>query len=212
MHIRSATNPPNKKIAKLRRCSPAFQQVYAPRVSCVPFNMGSKNVRRCCALLKSLGLRPTWIVTTYPSRSWTDILSRSPPKAISDSESCEHLLNKLTEFKKNGCKMLVIEYGPIVNCRISPVWDLFINLGEMERILGIRVKIQGILPPGEQDPNSITKTRQYCKHHINYSSKVCYIQHKTVINSILTIPWRLLWQRALDHPMAYQPCNMSISI
>ncbi len=42
MHIRSATNPPNKKIAKLRRCSLAFQRVYAPRVSCVPFGMGLK--------------------------------------------------------------------------------------------------------------------------------------------------------------------------
>jgi hypothetical protein len=83
--------------------------------------------------------------------------------------------------------MLVIEYDPIDNRCMSPVWDLFINLGEMERILGIRVKIQVIPPPGEQDPNSITKTRRYCKHYINYSSKICYIQHKTVIN--------------LDHPM-----------
>jgi hypothetical protein len=73
----------------------------------------------------------------------------TPPKAISDSESCEHLLNKLTEFKKNGCKMLVIEYSPIDNRHMSPVWDLFINLGEMERILEIRVKIQVIPPPGK---------------------------------------------------------------
>jgi hypothetical protein len=48
-----------KKIAKLRRCSPAFQRVYSPRVSCVPLGMGSKNVRRRCALLKNLGLRRT---------------------------------------------------------------------------------------------------------------------------------------------------------
>ncbi len=106
----------------------------------------------------------------------------TPPKAISDSESCEHLLNKLTEFKKNGCKMLVIEYGPIDNRRMPPVWNLFINLGEMEW-----VKILVIPPPGKRDPNSITKTCWYCKHHINYSSKVCYIQHKPVID--------------LDHPM-----------
>ncbi len=111
----------------------------------------------------------------------------TPPKAISDSESCEHLLSKLTEFKKNGCKMLVIEYDPIDNRPMSPVWDLFINLGEMERILEIRVKIKVIPPPGKQDPNSITKTRRYCKHHLNYIFKVCYIQHKTVIN--------------LDHPV-----------
>ncbi len=78
--------------------------------------------------------------------------------------------------------MLVIEYGPIDNRRMPPVWNLFINLGGMEW-----VKIQAIPPPGKRDPNSITKTRWYCKHHVNYSSKVCYIQHKTVID--------------LDHPV-----------
>jgi hypothetical protein len=52
----------------------------------------------------------------------------------------------------------------------------------MECILGIRVKLQVIPPPGERDPNSITKNQQYCKHHVIYSSKVQYVQHKTVIN------------------------------
>ena len=56
----------------------------------------------------------------------------TPPKAISDSESGEYLLSKLTEFKKKGCKIFVIEYDPINNHRKAPVWDLFINLGEMD--------------------------------------------------------------------------------
>ncbi len=112
----------------------------------------------------------------------------TPPKAISDSESGKYLLNKLTDFKKNDCKIFVIEYDPINNCRMAPVWDLFIILGDMERILGIRVKVQVIPSPGERDPSSITKQHWYCKHHVNYtSSKVQYIQHKTVIN--------------LDHPV-----------
>ncbi len=85
----------------------------------------------------------------------------TPPKATSDSESQEHSLNKLTEFKKNGCKMFVIEYDPMDNHRMAPLWDLFINSGELERILGIRVKVQVIPPPGERDPNSITKTCRY---------------------------------------------------
>jgi hypothetical protein len=106
----------------------------------------------------------------------------TPPKAPSDSESKEHSLNKISEFKKNGCKMFVIEYDPIDNRRMAPIWALFIDSGEMERILGIRVKLQVIPPPGERDPNSITKNRRYCKHHVNYSSKVRYVQHKTVIN------------------------------
>jgi hypothetical protein len=78
--------------------------------------------------------------------------------------------------------MLVIEYNPIDNQRMAPLWDLFINSGEMERILGIRVKVQVIPVPGKRNPNLITKTCWYCKHHVNYSSKVCYIQHKSIIN------------------------------
>ena len=96
----------------------------------------------------------------------------TPPKAPSDLESKEHSLNNISEFKKNGCKMFVIEYDPIDNQQMAPVWALFIDSGEMERILGIRVKLQVIPPPGERDPNSITKNRRYCKHHVNYSSKV----------------------------------------
>jgi hypothetical protein len=106
----------------------------------------------------------------------------TPPKAICNLESGEYLLNKLTAYKKNGCKIFVIEYDPINNRRMAPMWDLFINSGDVERILGIRVKVQVIPPPGECDPNSITKQHWYCKHHVNYSSKVWYIQHKTVIN------------------------------
>jgi hypothetical protein len=52
----------------------------------------------------------------------------------------------------------------------------------MDRILCLRVKVQVILLPGEHDTNSITKQRLYCKHQVNYSSKVCYSQHKTIIN------------------------------
>ena len=103
----------------------------------------------------------------------------TPPKAPSDSESKEHSLNKISEFKKNGCKMFVIEYDPIDNRQMAPVWALFMDSGEMEHILGIRVKLQVIPPPGERDPNSITKNRRYCKHHVIYSSKVRYVQHKT---------------------------------
>ncbi len=92
------------------------------------------------------------------------------------SESGEYSLNKLTEFKKNGCKILVIEYNPLYNRRMAPVWDLFIDFGEMDQILGLRVKVQVIPTPGEHDPNLITKQHRYDKHHVNYSSKVYYRQ------------------------------------
>jgi hypothetical protein len=111
----------------------------------------------------------------------------TPPKATSDLESQEHSLNKLTKFKKNGCKMFVIEYNPIDNCWMALLWDLFINSGELERILGIRVKVQVIPPPGKCGPNSITKACWYCKHYVNYSSKVWYIQHKSIIDLVHSI-------------------------
>ena len=96
----------------------------------------------------------------------------TPPKTISDSKCGNYLLNKLTEFKKNGCKIFVIEYDPIDKRHMASVWDLFIYLRDVEHILGIGVKVQVIPPPGERDPNSISKQRWYCKHHVNYSSKV----------------------------------------
>jgi hypothetical protein len=80
----------------------------------------------------------------------------TPPKATSDLESWEHSLNKLTEFNKNSCKMFVIKYDLIDNHRMAPLWDLFINSRELERILGIRVKVQVIPPPGKCNLNSIT--------------------------------------------------------
>jgi hypothetical protein len=46
----------------------------------------------------------------------------TPLKAISDSESGEYLLNKLTELRKNGCKIFVIEYSPVDNRRMASVW------------------------------------------------------------------------------------------
>ncbi len=82
IHIRyTIRNPPNKRTAKPRRCSMAFPLVYALRVLCAPSAMGWRNVRRHCAMPRSLQSRPTWIVIIFPSQSWMDILSRSlPPK------------------------------------------------------------------------------------------------------------------------------------
>jgi hypothetical protein len=96
----------------------------------------------------------------------------TPPKTISNLESGDYLLNKLAELNKNGCKIFVIEYDPIDNQCMAPVWDLFINSGDMADILGIRVKVQVIPSLGECNPNFITKQCWYCKHHVNYSSKV----------------------------------------
>jgi hypothetical protein len=49
----------------------------------------------------------------------------TPPKASSAPENKEHSLNKIKEYQKNGCKMFIIEYNPIDNPQMSPVWELF---------------------------------------------------------------------------------------
>jgi hypothetical protein len=134
---------------------------------------------------RNLQSKQIWIAIPVMNRYFKQV---TPPKAISDLKSGEYLLSKLSKIKKYGCKIFAIAYDPVDNRRMAPVWDLFINLGEMDQILGLRVKVQVILPPGERDPNSIMKQCRYCKHCVNYSSKVCHSQHKKIIN--------------LDHPVA----------
>ena len=119
--------------------------------------MDSKSVRKLCSTKKfSIDANMTRYDLPLPIMNGY-FKQVTPPKAPSDSKSKEHSLNKIPEFKKNRCKMFVIEYDPNDNRRMAPVWALFIDSGEMERILGIRVKLQVSPPPGERDPNSITK-------------------------------------------------------
>ncbi len=188
MRTRSATNLPNWRIAKQRRCLPAFLLVYAPRVSCALFGMAWRKARSCFAMPRSLQSRPTWIGIIFAYQSWMVISSMwlLPKQPAIWKVRNIHLTNSPSS-KKNHCKMLAIEYSLIDNRCMAPRWDLFINSAEMECILGIRVKVQVFPPLGEQDPNLITMNRWLCKHHINYSSKIWYIQHKKVIN--------------LDHPI-----------
>jgi hypothetical protein len=44
----------------------------------------------------------------------------TPPKAISNSESGEYLLNKLIEFKKNGCNFLSLNMTPSTTAAWHP--------------------------------------------------------------------------------------------
>ncbi len=83
----------------------------------------------------------------------------TPPKATMDSESKEHHSINSMNIRRMAARYLSLNTTPLIITRwLNCGMDLFINSGEMECILGIRVKVQVIPPPGERDPNSITKT------------------------------------------------------
>jgi hypothetical protein len=175
--------PTQRKNSKAEKMFPGVPAVLCPEGLMRSIRHGLKKCEKALCNAKKFSIEANMNRYDLPLPIMNGYFKQvTPPKAPSDSESKEHSLNKIPEFKKNGCKMFVIEYDPIDNRRMAPVWALFIDSGEMERILGIRVKLQVIPPPGERDPNSITKNRRYCKHHVIYSSKVRYIQHKSVIN------------------------------
>jgi hypothetical protein len=175
--------PTQRKNSKAEKMFPGVPAVLCPEGLMRSIRHGLKKCEKALCSAKKFSIDANMTRYDLPLPIMNGYFKQvTPPKAPSDSESKEHSLNKIPEFKKNGCKMFVIEYDPIDNRRMAPVWALFIDSGEMERILGIRVKLQVIPPPGERDPNSITKNRRYCKHHVIYSSKIRYVQHKTVIN------------------------------
>jgi hypothetical protein len=175
--------PTQRKNSKAEKMFPGVPAMLCPEGLMRSIRHGLKKCEKALCNAKKFSIEANMTRYDLPLPIMNGYFKQvTPPKAPSDSENKEHSLNKIPEFKKNGCKMFVIEYDPIDNRRMAPVWALFIDSGEMERILGIRVKLQVIPPPGERDPNSITKNRRYCKHHVIYSSKVRYVQHKTVIN------------------------------
>jgi hypothetical protein len=175
--------PTQQKNSKAEKMFPGVPAVLCPEGLMRSIRHGLKKCEKALCGAKKISIDANMTRYDLPLPIMNGYFKQvTPPKAPSNSESKEHSLNKIPEFKKNGCKMFVIEYDPIDNRRMAPVWALLIDSGEMERILGIRVKLQVIPPPGERDPNSITKNRRYCKHHVIYSSKVRYVQHKSVIN------------------------------
>jgi len=175
--------PTQRKNSKAEKMFPGVPAVLCPQGLMRSIRHGLKKCEKALCSAKKFSIDANMTRYDLPLPIMTGYFKQvTPPKAPSDSESKEHSLNKIPEFKKNGCRMFVIEYDPIDNRRMSPVWALFRDSGEMERILGIRAKLQVIPPPGERDPNSITKNQRYCKHQVIYSSKVRYVQHKSVIN------------------------------
>jgi hypothetical protein len=89
----------------------------------------------------------------------------TPPKATTHLEGVEMSLNKNKECMENGCELFHLEYNPMKNGRMDPVWTQFIQSGRTELFLGHRYKIFVLPVPGQQDPHQITLICCYMKFH-----------------------------------------------
>jgi hypothetical protein len=133
MHIRSGTNQPNGKNSKVEKKFPGIPSGLCNAGIMHSTRHGLKTYEKTLCNAKKFTAKANMDCYHLPLPNMNGYFKQvTLPKAISDLESGEYLLNKLTEFKKNGCKIFVIEYNPVDNLRMAPVWDLFINLGEMD--------------------------------------------------------------------------------
>ncbi len=104
------------------------------------------------------------------------------PKALSQSESKEMLLNKNKEYTENGCRLFHLKYDPADNARMDPVWNQFIPSGQSKLVLGHRAKVYLLPNPGHQNPSQIILIRQYMKFHRRYTNVSRILAHPTVTN------------------------------
>ncbi len=134
----------------------------------------------------------------------------TPPKAISDLESGEYLFNKLTEFKKNGCKILAIEFNPVDYCRMAPVWDLFINWEKCIKSLVSGSKYKSFCLQGNVTPiqSRINAGIQSIMSTIAPRFVTVSTRHLSTFNILLHLQWPI----APTHPAASLPCATNILI
>ncbi len=180
--------PTQQKNSKAKKIFPGVPTGLCPKGIMHSIQHGLKKCEKTLCNAKKLQSRQIWIVFIFLSRLWTSILNRSLLlKWLRTWKGGSILSKNSTNLRRTAARYFSLNMTPLIT-----VWWLHCGIylsiwARWNASLWIRVKVQGIPPPGEQDPNSITKTRWYCKHHNNYSSKVCYIQHKLVVN--------------LDHPI-----------
>jgi hypothetical protein len=90
-----------------------------------------------------------------------------PPKAVSIAEGKETSLNNNKEFTQNGCRVFNLEYDPVDNARMAPVWTQFKESGRSELVLGRRSKVNEI--------------RRYMHFHLRYTTRTRTHSHPTLI-------------------------------
>ena len=67
----------------------------------------------------------------------------------------KYSLNKLPEFRQNGCRMLSIKASPMDHERMGIVWSYFYDSGMCGRTLGSKTKIL-LIPTGQVEPGNVT--------------------------------------------------------
>ena len=103
-----------------------------------------------------------------------------PPKAVSHSEGKEHSLNRNKEYTQNGCRVFHLEFDPIDNARMAPVWTQFKESGRSELVLGRRSKVFVVPSAGKLAPAKVTEVRRYMHFHLRYTAKTQTHSHPTV--------------------------------
>jgi hypothetical protein len=104
-----------------------------------------------------------------------------PPKAVSIAEGKETSLNNNKEFTQNGCRVFNLEYDPVDNARMAPVWTQFKESGRSELVLGRRSKVFVVPSAGRLAPAKVNEIRRYMHFHLRYTTRTRTHSHPTLI-------------------------------
>ena len=105
----------------------------------------------------------------------------APPKAASTAEGKETSLNNNKEFTQNGCRVFNLEYDPVDNARMAPVWTQFRESGRSELVLGRRAKVFVVPNAGRLAPAKVNEIRRYMSFHLRYTTRTRTHSHPTLI-------------------------------
>ena len=103
----------------------------------------------------------------------------------------KYSLNKLPEFRQNGCKMLMVEAIPMDYERMGIVWSYFYDSGMCARTLGLKTKILLILT-GQVDQGSVTTIQRYKTLHVKISAKMEFIKMADIVNLFKKVEVRMM--------------------
>ena len=102
----------------------------------------------------------------------------------------KYSLNKLPEFRQNGCKMLSIEASPMDYERMGIVWSYFYDSGMCGRTLGSKTKIL-LIPTGMVEPGNVTTVQRYKTLHVKLTSKLEFTNMPDVVNLFKKVEIRM---------------------
>ena len=102
----------------------------------------------------------------------------------------KYSLNKIPEFRENGCKILTIEASPLDYGRMGVVWAYFYDSGWCHRTLGSKTKVL-LIPTGQVEQGHITTLQRYKTLHVKISAKMEFLNMPDVTNLFKTVEVRM---------------------